>query len=94
MIHYPDAQMATMVGKMTALAKDRLLVSFAPKTPVLTALKKVGTLFPGSAKTTRAYQHSEDDVKAALAASGFKVVRSHLTAGNFYFSQLYEAVRA
>jgi magnesium-protoporphyrin O-methyltransferase len=57
-------------------------------------LKKVGELFPGPSKATRAYLHSEDEVRGALANAGFRVTRSTRTATSFYFSTLIEAVRA
>ena len=47
----------------------------------------------GPSKTTRAYLHSEDKVRAALAANGFEIARSDLTASKFYFSRMLEAVR-
>ena len=60
----------------------------------LALLKKVGSLFPGPSKATRAYLHKEEDVTAALAKNGFKVKRSHLTSRSFYFSLALEAVKA
>ncbi|CAH0369928.1 unnamed protein product [Pelagomonas calceolata] len=91
MIHYPTDKMVGLVDKLCALSKDKIYVSFAPKTPQLAVLKKVGSLFPGPSKATRAYLHKEEDVVAALAKNGFKVDRSHLTSQNFYFSLLLEA---
>jgi len=38
--------------------------------------------------------HAEDDVEAALKKCGFKVVKREMTATNFYFSRLLEAVKA
>ena len=32
-------------------------------------------------------------MRAALKSAGFEIKREHLTAANFYFSQLFEAVR-
>ena len=49
-------------GHLSSLATDRIMISFAPKTLALTILKKVGELFPGPSKTTRAYQHREADI--------------------------------
>lgn len=92
MIHYPTDQMSGMVKHLASLAKDRLYVSFAPKTLQYSVLKKVGSLFPGPSKATRAYLHSEDDVTRALNEAGFEVKRRHLTAKSFYFSLLLEAV--
>jgi len=56
-------------------------------------LKKIGELFPGPSKTTRAYLHEESTVRAALQQAGFEVTREEMTATNFYFSRLLEARR-
>lgn len=93
MIHYPSDKMAEMVSHLASCSDRRLLISFAPKTPALALLKKIGGLFPGPSKTTRAYLHPEDKVRDALKAAGFEVKREHLTSSKFYFSQLFEAVR-
>lgn len=92
-IHYPTDKMAEMVGHLCSLAEDRVIISFAPKTWYYVALKKVGELFPGPSKTTRAYLHEEDVVRAALKKAGFEVARDEMTATNFYFSRLLEAKR-
>lgn len=93
LIHYPSDKMADMVSHLGSIADKRILISFAPKTPVLSVLKKVGSLFPGPSKATRAYLHTEEDVRAALKAAGFEIKRQHLTSSKFYFSQLFEATR-
>jgi len=82
-----------MVKKLGSLAKQRMVISFAPKTWYYDLLKKVGELFPGPSKTTRAYLHAEEDVIRALKEAGFTVKRTEMTATNFYFSRLLEAVR-
>lgn len=86
-------QMYEFVAKLGSLAEDRLILSFAPKTLYYQALKKVGDLFPGRSKATRAYLHAETDVLQALDEAGFKVQRKEMTATSFYFSRLLEAVR-
>merc|ERR1719215_1068148 len=92
-IHYPTDKMSEMVEHLCSLSKRRVIYSFAPKTWYYVALKKIGELFPGPSKTTRAYLHEEAAVKAALEKSGFKIQREEMTATNFYFSRLYEAVK-
>ena len=92
MIHYPDEKAAGMVKHLASLAEDRVLVSFAPKTPYYAILKRVGELFPGPSKATRAYLHAEEDVEKALNEAGWKVVKREMTATQFYFSRLLEAV--
>jgi len=92
-IHYPSDKMAEMVGHLCSLSTDRVIISFAPKTWYYSLLKKVGELFPGPSKTTRAYLHEEEVVRDALTKAGFKVAREEMTGTNFYFSRLLEAKR-
>lgn len=82
-----------IVKKLGSLSKERLIISFAPKNIFYDVLKKVGELFPGKSKTTRAYLHPEEDVIKALKLAGFSVRRKEMTSTNFYFSRLLEAVR-
>lgn len=92
-IHYPSDKMGEMIQHLCGLADDRLIISFAPKTWYYVALKKVGELFPGPSKTTRAYLHEEAFVVDQLKAAGFEIARNEMTATNFYFSRLLEAKR-
>jgi magnesium-protoporphyrin O-methyltransferase len=82
-----------MVAHLASLSDRRLIVSFAPNTLAYSILKRIGELFPGPSKATRAYLHKEDDVEAALARAGFKVVKREMTATSFYFSRLLECRR-
>lgn len=93
MIHYPTDKVEEIVGKLGALASERLIISFAPKNLFYDVLKKVGELFPGKSKTTRAYLHPEAAVVDALKKAGFSVKRNDMTSTKFYFSRLLEAVR-
>lgn len=93
MIHYPQDRVDAMINHLASLSSNRLVISFAPKTLAYSVLKRIGELFPGPSKATRAYLHAEDDVEAALKRAGFKVVRKEMTATSFYFSRLFEAVR-
>lgn len=92
-IHYPDEKMSEMISHLCSLSKDRVMFSFAPKTWYYVFLKKIGELFPGPSKTTRAYLHEERIVRDALTKAGFEVTREEMTATNFYFSRLLEAKR-
>jgi magnesium-protoporphyrin O-methyltransferase len=93
MIHYPQDKADAMISHLASLSDDRLIISFAPKTLAYSILKRIGELFPGPSKATRAYLHKEDDVEAALARAGFKVTKREMTATSFYFSRLLEAQR-
>jgi magnesium-protoporphyrin O-methyltransferase len=93
LIHYPDDKIESMISGLCQLAESRIVLSFAPKTAMLTLLKKVGELFPGPSKTTRAYQHKEADIVRIFEKNGFKVKRDEMTSTSFYYSRLLEAVR-
>jgi len=92
-IHYPTEKMSEMVTHLCSLANERVIISFAPKTWYYVALKKIGELFPGPSKTTRAYLHEEEVVINALKKAGFAIERTEMTGTNFYFSRLLEARR-
>jgi len=93
LIHYSDKDIAKMISHLAGLAQSRLIISFAPKTFYLTMLKKVGELFPGPSKTTRAYQHPEQTIREILIDNGFAINRTGMTSTNFYYSRILEAVR-
>ncbi len=93
LIHYPQEKAAQMIEHLSSLATDRLILSFAPKTPIYTLLKKIGDFFPGPSKATRAYLHREREIVKTFNALGWTVGRSELTATQFYFSRLLEFKR-
>ena len=87
-IHYPQQPAEAMVRHLASMAEKHLIVSFAPYTPLLAVLKKIGELFPGPSKTTRAYTLKEQGIVAAAAEAGFKPMRRSLNKAPFYFSRL------
>lgn len=93
-IHYPQEKAGAMIRHLASLAEERLVLSFAPYTPYYAVLKRIGELFPGPSKATRAYLHAESDVEAALKEAGWRVTKREMTATSFYFSRLLEAVPA
>ncbi len=93
-IHYPQAAAEEMVRHLGGLAERRLIVSFAPYTPLLALLKSIGQLFPGPSKTTRAYTLRENGIVAAASEAGFQPRRRSLNQAPFYFSRLIEFERS
>ncbi|MEM6434902.1 MAG: magnesium protoporphyrin IX methyltransferase [Cyanobacteria bacterium P01_D01_bin.115] len=93
LIHYPQSKAKEMIAHLSSLAESRVILSFAPKTPVYTVLKKIGSFFPGPSKATRAYLHAEKDVVRILESLGWKIERKEMNKTQFYFSRLIEAVR-
>ena len=94
LIHYPTEDAAEMIAHLASLAESRLILSFAPKTYLLSILKKIGEFFPGPSKTTRAYQHKEAKIIAILQDNGFKIKRTGMTSVSFYYSRILEAVKS
>ena len=93
LIHYPEDKARDMIAHLSSLAEERLILSFAPKNPFYPLLKRIGEFFPGPSKATRAYLHSEAEIRAALQANGWHIKRKEFTATQFYFSRLLEAVK-
>ncbi len=89
-IHYPQEAAEEMVKHLCSLTEERLIVSFAPYTPFLALLKRIGQFFPGPSKTTRAYTLREKGIMSAARECGFEIVRSKLNQAPFYFSKLIE----
>ena len=89
-IHYPQPVAEEMVKHLCNLSKERLIVSFAPYTPILAILKNIGKMFPGPSKTTRAYTLREKGIINAAKEKGFIVARKKLNQAPFYFSKLIE----
>ncbi|XP_021719247.1 magnesium protoporphyrin IX methyltransferase, chloroplastic-like [Chenopodium quinoa] len=94
LIHYPQDKADAMIGHLASLAENRLILSFAPKTFFYSLLKRIGELFPGPSKATRAYLHAEADVERALQKAGWKIRKRGLTTTQFYFAKIVEAVPA
>jgi len=93
MIHYPEAEALKMLSHLTSLTKQRLIFSFAPQTPLLNLLKKIGQLFPGASKTSRAYQHREATLVQHLGRLGWHVRRRATIGSRFYFAWILELQR-
>ncbi|KNA11462.1 hypothetical protein SOVF_135020 [Spinacia oleracea] len=92
LIHYPQNKADAMIGHLASLAENRLILSFAPNTWYYSLLKRIGELFPGPSKATRAYLHAEADVERALQKAGWKIKKRGLITTQFYFANLIEAV--
>jgi magnesium-protoporphyrin O-methyltransferase len=89
-IHYPQQAAEEMVRHLCGLTQESLIVSFAPYTLLLSILKKIGQLFPGPSKTTRAYTLREEGIVKAAKECGFEPIRRSLNKAPFYFSRLIE----
>lgn len=88
-IHYPQEKAEEMVKKLSTLARKYLIISFAPYALHYYWLKKIGSLFPGPSKTTRAFLLKEQPIVDLLMDNGFIKVESKLNKAPFYFSKTF-----
>lgn len=93
LIHYPLPQARQMLAHLSSMAQERLIFTFAPQTPLLNILKKVGSFFPGAAKATRAYLHPEAALREVLDELGWQVKDRVAIDEQFYFARLLDCVR-
>ena len=74
-----------MVQHLCDLSKEKLIVSFAPYTPVLAVLKNIGKLFPGPSKTTRAYTLKEKGIINAAKEKDLKLLKEIKSSSFLFF---------
>ena len=93
LIHYPAANFAQMAGHLASLSRKRLLITYAPHSPLLAALHRVGGLFPKGQRRTEIQMIPDQQVENALHKAGFRVQRRAPIRHRFYHVTLVEAVR-
>ncbi|MEN9207934.1 MAG: magnesium protoporphyrin IX methyltransferase [Gloeomargarita sp. GMQP_bins_120] len=93
LIHYPAARARQMLRHLAQCAHQRLIFSFAPQTPFYSLLKKIGGLFPGASKTTRAYLHPEPLMVQTLTELGWQLQNRTQISTRFYFARVLDFSR-
>ncbi|MCS7030674.1 MAG: magnesium protoporphyrin IX methyltransferase [Gloeomargarita sp. SKYG116] len=93
LIHYPAPRAQQMLKHLAQCARQRLIFSFAPQTPFYSLLKKIGELFPGASKTTRAYLHPESLMTQTLSELGWQLHHRTQISTRFYFARLLDFTR-
>ena len=98
LIHYDTPQIVQAVQRLALRTRRSMLFTFAPRTPLLAAMHRVGRLFPRSDRSPSLEPQSEtrlrEQLHAALAPAGWREGRSQRVASGFYTSQAWEWVRA
>jgi magnesium-protoporphyrin O-methyltransferase len=98
LIHYKAHDMASVIAQLAANTKHSVLFTFAPQTPMLTALHAVGRLFPRGDRAP-AIEPVRPQMIAGLVAKepgmrDWTQGRTHRVLTGFYKSQALELVRA
>jgi magnesium-protoporphyrin O-methyltransferase len=89
---YPLQEVLSMMGRLSALSRSRLIVGFTPRTPLDRVLLGVGRAVARRAGAPPLYTHREDVIVRAMAARGRTLRRRAAIATplRFYFSTLLE----
>ncbi|MDX2233893.1 MAG: magnesium protoporphyrin IX methyltransferase [Hyphomonadaceae bacterium] len=97
LIHYPRAEIVQALATLAQRTKTSIVFTFAPRTPALTAMHAVGTLFPRTDRAPAIEPVSEASLRDALAAhpdlSQWRVHRTERVMSGFYTSQAMELIR-
>lgn len=93
LIHYPPALFAPMLAHLAGLCDGTLLFTYAPHSPLLAALHRVGGLFPHGQRRTEIQMIPDALVRATLAAAGLSISRAARVSSGFYHVTLVQAQR-
>ncbi len=94
LIHYGAKDMTAALGRLADRAERRILFTFAPRTPLLTAMHVVGRIKPGRDGAPFVAPVSRSALIGRIARApelaGWRPGRSERVASGFYFSEALE----
>lgn len=97
LIHYNAGDMQRMLSALAERSEHAVLATFAPRTPLLSAMHGAGRLFPRGDRAPQIKPVGERSLRRRLHAApelaGWQVGRSRRVASGFYISQALELVR-
>lgn len=97
LIHYPAAEMVDALAALAHRTGTAVVSTFAPATPLLSAMHAVGRLFPRGDRAPAIEPVAETRLRArvahAAALAGWRVGRTTRVASGFYTSQAIELTR-
>ncbi len=92
LIHYRAPDMARTAAALAARTTASLLFTFAPRTPLLTAMHTAGRLFPRSDRAPSIEPVGPAHIQQLLADSGLRTGRTERVSAGFYISQALEVL--
>jgi magnesium-protoporphyrin O-methyltransferase len=92
LIYYPEEQFAQIVKNITSVAPHRLIFTYAPASPFLRVMHRVGRLFPRGHRSTSMEIIGEAAIKRGLNTAGMRLQRQKEFNKGFYHVVLAEAV--
>ncbi|MCX7304276.1 MAG: magnesium protoporphyrin IX methyltransferase [Hyphomicrobiales bacterium] len=98
LIHYRMADSVIAVGSLAQRANRCIVFTFAPSTPLLSAMHTVGLLFPRGDRAPSIVPVRPERIRAALdgrlAGSGWHTGHTERVSSGFYKSQMMELARS
>lgn len=94
LIHYQLEDMVAALSSLTQRCRGSIVFTFAPHTPMLGAMHKVGKFFPRSDRSPAIVPIAETQLRQALAPlHDWRIGRSERVSSGFYTSHAMELVR-
>jgi magnesium-protoporphyrin O-methyltransferase len=93
LVHYPAESFTQLLHHLASLTENRLFFTYAPYSPLLATLHRIGGLFPSSQRRTEIQMIPEHVVRTTLANAGLRIQRVTPIRHRFYHVTLVEAVR-
>jgi magnesium-protoporphyrin O-methyltransferase len=98
LIHYRRSDLTGVVSQLAARTSGAVIFTFAPRTPLLTAMHAMGRLFPRSERAPAIQPIGAEviqrDLRAMPGLRDWRIGRTHRVDSGFYISQALEVVRA
>ena len=93
LFHYPYEEVEAMLTQLANLSSNKVVGSFALRTPFNDFWMKVGQRFHAKNRMTKLFMFSYDQVEQILYRAGYRVTRTKRIKFFFYDSFVFEAVR-
>lgn len=94
LIHYPCEQIAQALGRLGSRTRHSMLFTFAPRTPLLAAMHRVGRMFPRSDRSPAlepvAAERLHNALHVHLSPQAWFASREQRIANGFYTSHAWE----
>jgi magnesium-protoporphyrin O-methyltransferase len=93
LVHYPAESFTQLLRHLANLTESRLFFTYAPYSPLLAALHRLGGMFPQGQRRTEIQMIPAQVVQQTLAEAGLRMQRVAPIRHRFYHVTLVEAVR-
>jgi magnesium-protoporphyrin O-methyltransferase len=93
LFHYPYEEVSKMLTQLAHLGSNKVVGSFALRTPFNDFWMKVGQRFHAKNRMTKLFMFSYHEVEQILYRAGYKMTRTKRIKFFFYDSFVFEAVR-